>query len=479
MSVAIVGCRSSRSEPFPYGDDLITGVSDLCTHPQPLADIAADAESLVLLIHPEDVELPGLQAAIRRAGFDPFGVPMIDIAGADGDEERLEVMVSGAKARAGTFTGSRPEQARPVMQREISRRALLTIPRPYYEAVPAIDRALCAASNGCTACVERCPKGAYRPSGRRILFDKDGCVTCGLCLTTCPVGAISSPSVSPNAVRAEIEGIIDAAGTAGIAFVCAQSTTPVTEPGWFSVVVPCAGMVPGTWPVAAVLLGAAASAIRPCRDVGCPIGHDERAIAAAEFGRELAAAGGLGIDVIAGSLGGLPALRRDLPVPLSDPFGVHGAAEVVQALNRRSGTIEVAGLVEGLGLVDIDRDACTLCTMCAETCPTGALKARPADNELALTFDAKSCTACKQCLNVCPEIGAGAISVRAAADSRALATGRHVVHEARVATCSTCGRPIAPEPALDRIATLLGEEHTSTLAYVRSTCLDCRGLVPA
>lgn len=477
MSAAVVACGTPPNGPVLQGDAPITVVPDLCNSPRRLVDVAAGASSLVLLVHPHDVELPGLQAAMRKAGFDPFGVPLVDITAAGGDRDRLDVMISGAVARSRAFASTRPEQARPVMPREMSRRALLTFPRPYYEAVPAIDAALCAAADGCRACVESCPEGAYRTARRRILFDKNACVTCGLCVTACPTGAIDHPSLSPEGIRAEVAAIVAAADSAGVVFTCFRSSVPVTAPGWYAVAVPCTGMVPATWPVAAVLMGAAASAIRPCREGGCPIGHDEKAGVSAAFGRELVIAGGLDPGLVPDSLVELRTPPPGSPVALVDPFGIHGAAEVVLALASLAGKIELESAPAPLGIVAVDPETCTLCTMCAITCPTGALEARSADGRLSLTFDANVCTACEQCLRTCPEANRGAISVHAAADSAALEMGRRVVHDAAVAVCAACGRVIAPEPALDRVAALLGDGYEATLNYVRNTCMDCRGLI--
>lgn len=479
MTVAVVACSEAIGTDIPQFPEGVMVVGDLCSRPARLGDVIDGADTLVLVVHPRDVELSRLQAAVRQAGFDPFGVPLVDVAGVAGTAERFDVIIAGASARGAAFRGSRPEQARPVMSEKMSRRALLTIPRPFYEAVPAIDQTLCAAADGCRACVELCPRSAYRSVGRRIEFHKDSCITCGLCVTACPTGAIETPSLSAVGLRAEIEAIVAASVTAGIVFTCASSTVPVTTAGWFGISVPCAGMVPGTWLVAAVLLGAAAATIRPCRESGCPIGHDERADAAVSFGRELAVAGGLDASVVPDVPGTLPVKRTGPPVPLTDPFGVHGAAEVAVALAASSEAVEVEAPVSPLGIIDIDRDACTLCTMCAETCPTGALEHGYADGMMTLSFDAGLCTACAQCVPMCPERERGAITLRYRTDAAAIAAGRVVAHETRTVSCESCGRPIAPAATLDRIAGLLGDEHADTARYLATRCMDCRGLTGA
>jgi ferredoxin len=471
MSTAVVACKAEAFAP-----DGVTTVPGLCEHPASIGEAVGEADSLVLLVHREDVELSQLQAAIRKSGFDPFGVPLIDIAGTAGDPVRLGAIIAGASARASAFGGSQPEHARPVMSGTMSRRSLLTIPRPYYEAVPLIDGAICAAGDGCKACTELCPAQAFRIVGRRVAFDKDACVACGRCLTGCPTGAIASPAMSAVAIRAEIEAIVAATSRAGIVFTCERSKEPVNTTDWYQVVVPCSGMVPGTWPVAALLLGAGASTIQSCGDAGCPLGSDEISLAALAFARSLLGAAGLDEASIPQNLGPVPASPFADPTELADPFGVHGAAEVVLGLAATDRPVAVASDAAMLGVVEVDAGSCTLCTMCAETCPTGALDHGYSDGVMELTFDAALCTGCAQCLPMCPELDRGAITLARGADSAVLGAGRLVLNETETVTCQSCGGPIAPAATLARLGALLGDDHADTARYVATRCIDCRGL---
>jgi ferredoxin len=475
MSVMAVACRQQARSGEPQMPAGVVTVPDLCAHPDPLRDFAGSADELVLLVHPEDLELAPLQAAIRKCGFDPFGVPLIDISGAVGDSARLAVMIAGAVARAGAFAGSRPEHARPVMAGTMSRRSLLTIPRPHYVAVPAVALDLCAAGDGCRACVGVCPEGAYRWSGGRIELDKGACVSCGQCVTGCPTGAITNPSVSGTALLAEVSALVATSPEAvGVIFTCAQSKVPVTDPGWFQVEVPCTGMVPGTWPVASLLLGAGAATIRPCADGGCPLARDDSATSAASFSRSLVEAAGFAADLVPGRPGSVPPPLFEVP-GLVDPFGVHGPAEVALALAAAGEPFAVAGVASPLGVVEIDPSSCTLCTMCSQSCPTGALAHEYADGRLALSFDASECTGCGQCMPQCPESSRGAITLHRKAETADLSFGRRVVNEAQTVACESCGEPVAPAAMLDRIQSLLGDEHAAATAYMKRRCLNCRG----
>lgn len=55
----------------------------------------------------------------------------------------------------------------------------------------------------------------------------------------------------------------------------------------------------------------------------------------------------------------------------------------------------VAGAAAMLGIVTINPNTCTMCLMCTQTCPTGALAGGYSDDgELMMSFDPVDCTAC-------------------------------------------------------------------------------------
>ena len=90
----------------------------------------------------------------------------------------------------------------------------------------------------------------------RIDFDRDACVTCGRCVTACPTSAIGNPTVGSGALERQITSLVAGASPEplGIAFVCQQRTRPVASAGWAEVELPCTGMVPATWPIAALIM---------------------------------------------------------------------------------------------------------------------------------------------------------------------------------------------------------------------------------
>lgn len=54
--------------------------------------------------------------------------------------------------------------------------------------IAAFDETLCET---CWTCIERCQMDALKEKGDRISFNKDRCIGCGLCVSTCPSGALT------------------------------------------------------------------------------------------------------------------------------------------------------------------------------------------------------------------------------------------------------------------------------------------------
>jgi ferredoxin len=479
MTVAVMMCGDDLT---PDHRAVLAGssiriVDDLCLHPEAVTTLEEDVDGLVLVLHADHVSSTDVQAQIRAAGLDPLGVPVLDVSEYAGDLVRLGVAVAGATARATAFPGSFPAHAKPVFPERFTRRSLFTVPEPSYIAAPAIDSMLCAAGDGCTLCVQACPQQAYTWVEGRIVYDKDVCEPCGLCVTTCPTGAVSNPGATPEALAAQIEALtVASARPVGVMFRCSRATTDPAPSDWQVVEVPCTGMVTAPWVVAPLLLGAAQVVVLPCSATGCDRGLDAAAETAVDFASELLIAMGVTADRVA--MKPTPITTVPLPAfPLEDPFGPRAAAGVYAGLRAaaQSAVAEVAGPAAMLGIVSIDPGACTMCTMCVHRCPTGALAGDYSDDgELMISFDPVDCTACDQCVGVCPEVTRGAIAVDHRVDFAALAAGRVELNRSATHTCERCGQPVAPTAMMDRISDILGEDP-ALMGHLTRRCLACRG----
>lgn len=479
MTVAVMMCgdRLAAADRERLVGSSVEVIDGLCRQPGALADLGEEVDGLVLVLHDDEVAQADVQAQIRAAGLDPLGVPTLDAAEHEGDQDRFRVALAGAIALAGAFPGSVPAHAKPVFSTRLTRRSLFTIPRPAYIAAPAIDQMICAADDGCTLCVGVCPQEAYSWVEGRVVYDKDACEPCGMCVTACPTGAITNPAATPPALAAQIEAMAVAAnGPVGIVFRCRRAERQSIARGWQIVEVPCTGMVTAPWVLAPLLLGAAQVAVLRCSEAGCDLNLDRAAEEAVGFASDLLNAFGIGTDRVALTPG--PLVREPLPaVPVDNPFGARSAARVYGGLRAvsESHVDDVVGAAAMLGVVTIDPATCTMCTMCVQMCPTDALLGSyTEDGLLRITFDSVDCTACDQCVGVCPEVERGAIAVDHRVDFAVLAAGRAELNRSATHICERCGQPVAPTAMMDRIGDLLGDEP-ALMHQLTRLCLACRG----
>ena len=480
MTTTVLLCGERVRSEDGLGRADVHVVPHLCRHPEQIRAMAEGAQRLVLGLCRGGYSLGAVQREARRIGLDPLGVEILEFDGTV-EKGRLEAMVAGARARAGAFRGSRPEQAKIVLPQQASRRALLTFTLPEYVAAPAIDAGRCAADRGCTACVDVCPQKALTVLKGRVLHDRSVCEPCGRCVTTCPTGAIENPAATVPQIEAQVRAFLDPGagppGPRGVVYRCRRGDQPEAVAGWYGVTVPCSAMVPAPWLLAPLLLGASGVALRPCTETGCPLAQDDEIRGTVAWTRDALVALGLPGDRVTTD----PAtvvLERPLPTAdLSDPFGRLGGAAVLLALAEASASpapLPAPAVPGTFGVVDIDARACTGCGTCTAACPTGALGNLDGRGQRSITFDANACVACGACAARCPERERGAIRMRPVVDVERLRQGRVVLFRSELATCSSCGAPVAPAAMLARLRELIGDDLV--FQGISRLCLDCRGI---
>ncbi len=475
MSTAIFVCADVPAIALVGAD--VVGIEGLCDDPALLAEVIGDADRVVMLLHQSRYDLAAVQKALRSVEVDPLGAQILEVLSSTGGTD-LEIAVAGLRSRSLAFTGSSPEHAKPVLRGEVTRRGLFRPPQPVYLAAPMVDHGVCAAADGCRACVDVCPQDAYRWHQGRIHFNKDMCEPCGRCVSACPTEAISNPTASPTMLADQIKALVGYGDApVGLRFVCSRSHLSDALPGWYDVAVPCTGMLPGSWLATALLLGAGSVTAVPCSSGGCPLELDEHSRSAIDFARALLAAVSLDVEAVPIQAGGEPINQPLARLDLANPFTRAGDVETMLALDSLSDeALGVSHPGANLGVVAIDADACTLCTQCAQTCPTNAISTEYQGEVVSLTFDAGACTNCGQCTIACPEIRRGAIAVTGRVDVEVVRAGRQTLNEGVVLVCESCGKPIAPSSMMDRIGELLGDGFDDTMSYLTRTCMDCRGL---
>lgn len=434
-----------------------------------------------------------LQSQLRQGGVDPLAAVKVPLgrwcAGLppEAATEKAKVLLAAALAAARASAGSTVANAKPYFPARGSRRSFLRFPVPAYRVVPSVDRDRCAASAGCSLCVEACPFGALSAADGRIELHKDCCEGCGRCVSDCPRGAFHFPGFNPEEVEARVRVLLDPEVSAiqprGILLVCAgASPPPFLEAGWMPVELPCAAMAPAHWLLAPLLLGAVAVGVLPCGRAGSA-GCGPAVLQKVEFCQALLGRAGMPAELVCSHPPTDRPPRAELPGPVPRANGeatFQLRPEAVAAVLLRflghgdTSPWEHPGCP--LGLVEINPATCTGCGMCATACPSEALRYGETDGEAWMRFDPARCTACGLCVSRCPEQGRDAIHLSRRVDPESLRAGSRQLFRTPLRRCVACGAPVAPAPMLNRVLELLGEDSGHLQRVLTQYCTSCRPL---
>ncbi len=486
------------------------GRGPCCQSRWSLGGALGDGSGVVLGLCSRDYSVPELEAQVRKAGLDPFGVEVVNLGaycaelhGKPQATNKAKILLEAAVAKAAAFPESRPESIRPVLSWEqtLSRRALFTLPPVHYEPVAFIRREACAFDEGCRVCAKTCPREALEPSETLMALEKSRCTGCGACVSACPQTAIDLPGISPQQVNAQIAALLNGSSLSidprAILFVCARST-PALEglakdglsypEGWLPIEVPCLGVVTPTWLLQCLNLGAAATAVLPCLRDDCRFGKREVTEGRVAYCREFLSVLGASADWVklldprnvqelSHALGSVPEQNMETQADQARDMALFTPRATAQALlglaQRLAPSLDHSFVhpYSPVGQVTV-APGCTACEACTHACPTDALKMERDQEGVSLTYDPGLCISCESCAPICPE---RVVRVEKVTDLSQIAQGRRTLHRDTEVRCEACGAPVAPGAMLKRIAGMLGPEDASTLSFITRYCHSCRG----
>jgi ferredoxin len=301
----------------------------------------------------------------------------------------------------------------------------------------------------CQACVDHCPRAAWRLHAGGLGFDDAACDDCGLCVAACPTEALR---LAAPAVRIAT----DADGRRTLMLACDRAGVPAQGDA-----TPCLyALSPGWLLRQCQAQRASAIAVTAGDCAQCPRGG----AGPAWRGQWQALAGRWAAPPVTAlpadawlARADAPALpnpgrRRWLARLAEPPRGNAAAAAPATAPLSSARAWTVAHLrADGtpaqppLWSVALDAARCTACLACTRLCPTGALATNATDHEdgepaECLTLDMHRCTGCGLCEAVCDS---GALSapftppLDAADAARNQPPVRHL--PLRRLRCATCG----------------------------------------
>jgi coenzyme F420-reducing hydrogenase delta subunit len=219
----------------------------------------------------------------------------------------------------------------------------------------------------CTVCLSVCPVEAISRHEDQIVIDLEKCTLCGICASVCPSSAIVPYYYGSNTL---IEGIGAKSVEEGVSLVvaCRGSTPPDDElldsleglnlERVVLMRIPCVGRLPSVFFVSALSMGIKQIAVIQCEQDFCRF-----------------------------EKGSVMNQRRVAMLrSMLKPFGY------------ANNTITI---IERAKQVEYDTAKCVGCDKCISICPYGAIEAQPLATP---EVDYTKCTGCGACVVVCPHV---------------------------------------------------------------------------
>ena len=255
------------------------------------------------------------------------------------------------------------------------------------------------AVGGCSACAEVCPKEAVDLSGQTVRIDEAACTGCGLCAGACPGIALEFPLAPVQEAFLRGRGVVRcsrAEGEGGEVYCLGRLTPGVLA--WAAsrlneltlVHGQCASCQIGGEGVPKRVEEMIAEARRYYPETRATLTTEPPAKPVSLPRREL-------FKSLFSTTRRLAAeALPDLPEEIAPPEEL----EVPIELKLRRLAAERASEVRWPGVAV--EEGCTLCPVCENVCPTGAIRREARGEERALLLELELCTGCSACITSCP-----------------------------------------------------------------------------
>jgi ferredoxin len=389
-------------------------------------------------------------------------------------------------------------------RQEITRRALPGALLPQWEIIPSILTDDCLGTS-CKLCTGACPVEAIADSDGILKIDKSACTGCGTCVSACPHGAVSYPGYSVAELEREIEGLLS--NTVGLtnrvlAIVCQSclntddTSLTAISPSIFTIKVPSLAIVSPLLLLHAFNMGVDGIALIHDEE-NCNSKISTKSLnSMVRFVQQLLDRWGIDKNRIRYiNKANKPKVNDDLHkfvdmvtalrhTPLKSIAGsmtfegMFSLAAIIKEMDAKllaSEKSALAGEYVPFGILDIDQTRCTGCSICAQSCPTGAISTQISDDSsnLKLMFQHDKCVACGLCLNICPE---KCISLEKTLDFARLSDLREPIFESDFVICHNCSKPYATKSMVDILKHKLEKSGVFSTEWTEY-CPSCRVII--
>ncbi len=125
------------------------------------------------------------------------------------------------------------------------------------------------------------------------------------------------------------------------------------------------------------------------------------------------------------------------------------------------------GVIPLRGHLVIEKSRCTGCTLCAQECSTGALRADGVD-AVRLLFHQELCDLCGQCVEICPE---SCLTLKKGWSEK----NEAILFADEIARCERCGVMIGAKSLIAKIKEQL-QYRDKVIIDKLSLCSECKGI---